>query len=203
MSIRAVYVDLGGVLLRTEDRIPRTCLAESLGLTKDEIENVVFASKSSAQASVGAITSEQHWRNVVRTLNLPESEIPRVRDQFFAGDRLDAEMVDFLRGLRRASVRTGLISNAWNDLRAWIVGRGFEDAFDVMVISAETGLVKPGAGIYRLALEKLDVAPAEAVFVDDMPENVDGARAVGMHAIQFSQSKEVLEEIRRLLADHR
>ncbi len=200
MSLRAVCIDLGGVLARTEDRTPRTHLAESLGLTESELEKIVFGSELSAQASSGVIPYEQHWRNVVSALGLPENEIPRVRDEFFAGDRLDVDLVNFLRALRQSSIKVGLISNAWSDLREWIVSRHIEDAFDEMIISAETGITKPDARIYRLALEKLGVAPSEAVFVDDMPANVEGARAVGMHAIQFTQSQEILKEIRQLLA---
>ena len=92
MSIRAVYFDLGGVILRTEDKVPRTKLAESLGMTYEAIESVVHGGGvdgSAAQAALGQITEEQHWQNVVRALNLPESEISRVENSYFAGDRLD------------------------------------------------------------------------------------------------------------------
>ncbi len=202
MTIRTVFVDLGGVLVRTEDPAPRTQLAESLGLTRRGIEKAVFENASSLQASKGEISHEEHWRNVINSLRLPASEIPRVRDAFFAGDRLDEKLVDFLRSLR-TSHKTGLISNAWSDLRRWITDHHFEDAFDVMIISAETHMFKPEAGIYRLALEKVSAAPQEAVFVDDMLENVEGARSVGMHAIQFTTTEAVMEAIRNLIADHR
>jgi len=203
MTLHAVYFDLGGVLVRTEDHAPRSQLAESLGLTESELEKEVFVNESSAQASVGVISSDQHWKIVAQNLNLPEADIPRVRDGFFAGDLLDTELVDFLRALRKSSIRVGLISNAWSDLREWIAARHFEDAFDEMIISSEVGLAKPDARIYRMALEKLGVAASEAVFVDDMPANVEGAQAVGMQAFQFTQSREVVEQIRRLLADPR
>ncbi len=202
MSLRAIYTDLGGVLVRTEDPGPRARLAESLGLTARELERIVFENESSARASVGGITHDQHWQNVARSLQLPESEVPRLRDEFFGGDRVDSELVDFLRAARQ-TVRVGLISNAWSDLRAWITGRGFVDAFDALVISAEAGVMKPDPGIYRLALEKLGAAPQEAVFVDDMPANVEGARAVGMQAFTFTTTKEVLDQIRQLLSNHR
>src|SRR5687767_3843026 len=103
MSIRAVYFDLGAVILRTEDTAPRTKLAENLGMTYDEIVEVVHGGGvdgSAARAALGLITEEQHWLNVVRRLNLPESEIPRVEDAYFAGDRLDKTLLDFIRSLR-------------------------------------------------------------------------------------------------------
>ena len=59
MSIRAVCFDLGGVILRTDDKGPRTELGKSLGLDYDEMDQAIFASESSRQASVGAISEKQ------------------------------------------------------------------------------------------------------------------------------------------------
>ena len=52
------------------------------------------------------------------------------------------------------------------------------------MISGELGLHKPQPEIYRLAAERLEVAPAACVFVDDLQENCEGAEAVGMTAIR-------------------
>jgi epoxide hydrolase-like predicted phosphatase len=202
MSIRAVYFDLGAVILRTEDTAPRTELAEGLGMTYDAIVEVVHGGGvdgSAARAALGLITEEQHWLNVARTLNLPESEIPRVENAYFAGDRLDQTLLGFMRSLR-PNIKVGLISNAWSGLRPWIVRQKFEDAFDHMTISAEVGVAKPDARIYRHALEKLGVRPEEAVFVDDMPANIEAARALGMHGIVFQGTEQTVAEINRLLA---
>lgn len=199
MNIRAVYFDLGGVILRTEDQAPRSELAQSLGLDYRGIEKVVFESESSRRASVGAISEAEHWRNIIRELNLPESEIERLEAAFFGGDRLDHTLLDFLRSLR-PKIKVGLISNAHSGLRAWIISQKFEDVFDEMTISAEVGLAKPDARIYRHALEKLAVRPEEAIFVDDMPANIEAAQALGMHGFVFEKSGYVIAEIRRLLA---
>jgi putative hydrolase of the HAD superfamily len=72
-----------------------------------------------------------------------------------------------------------------------------------MTISAEVGVVKPDSRIYRKALETLNVAPAESVFLDDFPDNVAGARAVGMQAIHFKQVDQALAELNQVLAVHR
>lgn len=198
MTIRGVYFDFGGVLARTEDRAPRARLAESLGMSPREIEQAVFESQSAIQASLGTISEEEHWRNVLRSLHLPEGENDRFRQAFFEGEIWDQELFDFLRCLR-GKLRVGLISNAWTGLRRVIASHGYEDAFDTMIISAEVGVAKPERHIYQLALQKLGLLPAEAVFVDDMPANVEGARTVGMHALQFTRTAEVLEELNRLI----
>jgi epoxide hydrolase-like predicted phosphatase len=202
VTVRALYFDFGGVLVRTEDPAPRARLAEALGLSSREIERLVFESASAERAMVGEIPEEQHWQVLARTLKLPESEIPHLHEEFFIGDRWDSALFDFLRRQRK-KVRTGLISNAWSGLRSVIVNEKFDDAFDAMIISAEVGVAKPDAAIYRLALEKLGVEPQEAVFVDDVLVNVEAAQAVGMHAIQFTRTEAVLAELKPLLANHR
>ena len=61
------------------------------------------------------------------------------------------------------------------------------------------GLAKPDPRIYRLALERLRVAPEQAVFIDDVAANVEGARQVGMHAIRFQSPAQTRQELASLL----
>ncbi|MFH1524688.1 MAG: HAD family phosphatase [Chloroflexota bacterium] len=200
--IRAVFFDLGGVIVRTEFQAPRQHLAERLGLEYDDIVKAVFEGETSRQASIGAISEDEHWAAVMHRLHLPASETQAVKDEFFAGDLTDLKLIDYMRELRK-TLKVGLISNAWSGLRSWIVKEKFDDAFDAMIISAEIGIAKPDAHIYQIALEKLDVVPAEAVFLDDFPENVKGAHAIGMAAIHFAQPDKALEELKCLLSNHK
>ena len=62
------------------------------------------------------------------------------------------------------------------------------DRFRDIVVSGAEQLVKPHAPIYRLALDRFGLAPEEALFVDDRQDNVDGATAVGMHAVRFTDA---------------
>lgn len=202
MTIKAVYFDFGGVILRTEDKSPRTQLGAEFGLTYEEMERIVFGDgrfSSAARASVGAVTEEAHWLAVLRSLNLNPDHRTRIADQFFAGDQIDWEIVNFLRNLRQTH-KVGLISNAWDGLRAYIRREKIEDAFDVMIISAEVRMAKPGAGIYQHALDALGVKPQEAVFVDDFIENIVACRKLGWHGIHFRLREQALGELKALLA---
>jgi epoxide hydrolase-like predicted phosphatase len=71
--------------------------------------------------------------------------------------------------------------------------------FDEVVISAEVGLHKPQPEIYLLAAERLGVAPADCVFVDDLRENCAGAEAVGMTAVLHRDSAETISRVEKLL----
>ena len=201
MTIRAVFFDLGGVIVRTEFQAPRQHLAERFGMDYDGLSKLVFDSETAGQASLGLISEEEHWAAIARWLHLPVSETRAIHQEFFAGDITDLHLLDFMRGLRK-QYKVGLISNAWSGLRPWIIEKKFEDVFDAMTISAEVGVMKPDTRIYRIALEKLDVAPADSVFLDDFLNNVAGARAVGMHAIHFIHPGQALAELKQILADH-
>jgi glucose-1-phosphatase len=200
MKIKAVFFDLGGVILRTEDPEPRTNLAKSLGLSYAEIDRQVFENESSRKASLGFINEAEHWLNVASSLDLPGSEVERLRYEFFAGDRVDSDLLDLIRSLRPA-LKVGVISNAWSGMRTWMDEHNIGDCFDDMVISAEVGFAKPDPRIYQAALQNLEVKPEESVFIDDMPRNVDAARKIGMVAIHFKQPDQALVELKSLLKD--
>ena len=199
MHIRAVLFDFGGVIVRTNDRTPRERLAARLGIAYDQLSSLVFDSESALQATLGKITTQEHWEALRNELGLSQDDHANLPLDFWGGDVLDQELVDYIRALR-PDYKTSLISNAWDDLRqvleyTWKIA----DVFDEIIISAEVGVAKPDPRIYQIALERLAVAPQQAVFVDDFPANIAGARAVGMHALHFKNSLQARKELDRLL----
>ena len=195
MTIRAVIWDIGGVLVRTEDREPRMRQAERLGLTREALVYLVFDSEMGQKAQLGAVSAKELLEYVCQAVHLPVEEAANFEQEFFAGDRLDVDLVNYIRSLR-TRYRTGIISNAWDDVRSMINERWkMADAFDQIVLSAEVKIGKPDPRVFKLALENLGVAPEEAVFIDDFAHNIEGARAVGMHAIQFQTSEQIRADL--------
>jgi epoxide hydrolase-like predicted phosphatase len=198
MGIRAVFFDLGGVIVRTEYQAPRQRLAEQFGMDYDDIEKIVFGAASGARASVGEITEEEHWQNVMKTLKLPASEAERVKREFFAGDVVDRTLLEFLRSIK-PKYKVGAISNAWSGLRTYIEREKFADVFDVIIISAEVGAAKPAVKIYQLALEQVGLSANEAVFVDDVLENIEACEKIGMRGILFKDPVSVINQLKEML----
>jgi putative hydrolase of the HAD superfamily len=199
--VRAVLFDFGGVLLRTEDRAGRRKWEARLGLPEHGLEEAVFNGDDARRASLGELPESAVWQAVAQRFKLDSDQLAELQNDFWSGDRLDEELIHFLRGLR-PRCQTGLLSNAWSGARAAFTEKyGLGSAVDVMIISAEIGVAKPDPRIYHLAAQALGVLPAEAVFVDDFPQNVDGARAIGMNGIQFVSTRQVVKELGDLLAD--
>ncbi len=183
--IRAFIIDYGGVLVRTADPTPRRELERQFDLGSGEAGDLVFRSPRWDDVQHGRVDSEAFWADVGERLDLEGDEVQAFRRRFWSGDRLDEELVELIRHLRAEGYLTALLSNAPADLRSYLEELGVVDAFDLVVISGEEGVVKPAPEIYDRVLERLDVAPHEAIFVDDMRSNVEAARRVGLHATRF------------------
>ena len=72
---------------------------------------------------------------------------------------------------------------------------GFLDKFQDIVVSGRERMRKPEPQIYDLALLRFSLEPHEAVFVDDLPENVEAARAHGLHGIHFTDAAALEAEL--------
>jgi 2-haloacid dehalogenase len=59
-------------------------------------------------------------------------------------------------------------------------------------------MMKPDPAIYRLALDRFGLRAGEAVFVDDVFANVEGARSVGMHALHFTGADKLRADLHGL-----
>ncbi|WP_433274126.1 HAD family hydrolase [Actinosynnema sp. CS-041913] len=99
--------------------------------------------------------------------------------RMFGSAHPDPAMVELVRDLREQGLRTVLLSNSW--------GEGYPEdllleLFDTVVISGRIGLRKPDPRIFEHTLDVVGLPAHRCVFVDDAPVNVDGARAVGLHA---------------------
>ncbi len=197
--IQTIIFDLGGVLVRTEDRLPRQQLAEKFGMTYEEMDQLVYGSASAKLAGQGAISAEEHKKEVLKNLDLPLDSFKSFGDEFWGGDRLDNKLVEFIRDLK-GEYNTALLSNAWDDLRPLLVNFWkIAGIFDHIFISAELKLAKPDPRIYQHVINELGLDPAALIFVDDFIENVEAARDAGINAIHFRSREQALMELAEYL----
>jgi putative hydrolase of the HAD superfamily len=198
-SVRAVFWDLGGVILRTQRDDRRRDWEKRLALAPGDLAHLVFDGPMSVEAMHGRASADEVWTAVAAGLGLTPVDRDRLRDDFFAADEVDAALMHFIRRLR-SRAQVGLISNAWLEVRRLLEAKWqIADAFRPLILSAEVGVTKPDPRIYRLALEQAAVRPSQAVFVDDFPENVEAAGALGMRTVLFRTSEQAQEEVASLI----
>jgi epoxide hydrolase-like predicted phosphatase len=200
--IKAVIFDMGGVLLRTIDPSPREALGQRYGFTLRQLFEIVFGSESSQQAERGEKTEAEHWSWALDQLGVAQEDRESFIHQWWAGDRMDYDLLQFIDRLRPA-VRTGLLSNAWMDTRANITEHwgSLDPYFDVVIFSAEAGMRKPAPEFFHWLLEKLGARSEEAIFVDDFGENIQAAQALGLHTVKFFSPDQARQEVLEML-DH-
>jgi HAD superfamily hydrolase (TIGR01509 family) len=184
-TVQALIFDYGGVLMRTADPAPRLELEQRFGLPAGGTSRLVFGSPRWDEAQLGRIDSVEFWADVGQRLGLDAGRLEEFRRAFWAGDRPDEELIALIRYLRDAGYRTALLSNNPADLRQRVQELGIADAFDVVVISGDEGLMKPDPAIFERTLARVGVPAERAVFVDDSPMHVAAARQVGLQATRF------------------
>ena len=193
--IKAVIFDIGGVILRTEDRQPRIQLEKRLGLKPGDAEYIVFNSEMGQKAQRGEITSSRLWAWVQEYFKFDYRQLARFQEEFWAGDQIDWEMVELIASLRNR-FQLAIISNAMDNLPETIARFDPDDElFEVIVGSAAEKIMKPDPRIFKIALDRLHVLPNEAVFIDDFAHNIKGAQEVGLQTIHFQPSIDLQKEI--------
>lgn len=112
------------------------------------------------------------------------------------------QMVERIRALRAAGLRTALITNNIREAGdQWRSKVPLDELFDVVIDSSAVGLRKPNPAIFHLALEQLGgIDPGRALFLDDHPGNVAGAEAAGLRALLVDDVDEAIADLDALLA---
>jgi len=190
-QIRAVVFDCFGVLLADVLRTK----ADQIEHTNPEAAQRLFAAMRAGDR--GIISQEEVAAQVGDVLGMSAEEVLHMAQ---AGEVKNEVLMSEIKKLR-PRYKVGLLSNingrAWLDER---FGEGvLDDLFDTVVASGDVGMIKPEPGIFELVLERLGVEAHEAVMIDDLERYCEGARAVGMQAIQFHTTKQALDELNALL----
>jgi putative hydrolase of the HAD superfamily len=195
--VRALILDYGNVLTLPQPADVIAAMASRLETTAEVFHKGYWQHRHGYD--LGDYAAAEYWRRVLASVEYrgTESEEPELLDWLTARDgdswkRYRGPVWDIALRVRARHVRTAVLSNMSKELEASIRrDRPLERWFDMVMISAAVRLVKPDPRIYRLCLERLGAEPAQALFVDDRPENVRAAAALGMRTVQFDGDGQV------------
>jgi 2-haloacid dehalogenase len=185
--VSAVVFDLGGVLIDWDPRHLYRSLFHGDEAAMETFLATVCTPEWNRQQDTG-----RPWSEAVATL---VAEHPDQRELIRAywerwpetlGDAIQPT-VDILADVRASGVPTYALSN-WS-AETFPAARPrypFLEWFDGIVISGEVRAAKPDRRIFQALLERYDLEPGSIVFIDDVAENVDAARALGIRSIRFT-----------------
>jgi putative hydrolase of the HAD superfamily len=194
--IRAVLFDFGLVLSGPPDPMAWRRMETTLGTTDSELRTAYWRHRDNYD--LGVLNGMSFWRAVGAELGHPptDDELAQLlRADVDLWTQRNQPMIDWAVALQGARVSTGILSNMGDAMETGIVERwAWVAGFAHCTFSHRLGIAKPDERIYRNAIAGIG-EPAEAtLFVDDRIENVRAARAVGLHAIQYTSHEDFLRE---------
>jgi putative hydrolase of the HAD superfamily len=201
MTIRAVVLDIGGVLEVIDDDVFPGPVERRLGLTPGSISDGLSALPG--DATIGEVTMAQVHEEWRRVLGLDVAQVDEIVEDYWRWyvGTLDRPLVDWFAAQRPERI-TAILSNSGPGAREAERMHGFEDITDDIVYSHEVGLAKPDPAVYDLTTRRLGVQPAEVVFLDDVAANVDAARAAGWHAVHHVDTATSIREMEAIITAH-
>ena len=196
-DIDAVIFDLGNVLLAVDEGRAADRLAKRTGKSRQQIDEYARGTPHAMNLALGKLTRQQFFETVASDLTFGGTyeEFASIWAEIFTPIE---PMIALAQSLKNR-VRRLVLSNTNAIHMDYIFERfRFLDDFDALILSHEVGLLKPDAAIYKLALKKHGLVAVRTVFIDDMPINVEGARQVGLQAIQFQNADQTRAELTKL-----
>ena len=190
--VKAVIFDCFGVLVRSS---LEPFFAEYFS---DNAEKMAAAHEVDRAASAGEINYDTFAQQLADLAGIPVELAHEKLNQTPPNEPLLAYIRDEL----KPHYKIGFLSNASDNWLGSLFTPDQQTLFDDAVLSYQHRLAKPDARIYELAAERLGVAPTECVFVDDLAPYCEGARAVGMQAVQYKTYDQTVAALQKLLSEH-
>ncbi|AMQ91119.1 HAD family hydrolase [Aggregatibacter actinomycetemcomitans] len=106
------------------------------------------------------------------------------------------DTVALLEPLKRSGVRLLALTNWSNETFHFAEERfPFLTEFEGILVSGYERLAKPDPRIFNLLIERYHLNPQHTVFIDDNLRNVEGARNVGLHTLQFTHAQKLKQDL--------
>ena len=196
MPLRAVIFDYGEVLC-TQDRAAHQRLIALTGLDRDAFERLYWRDRR--DYDLGHLDGPGYWAKFARDAGL--SFTPAQIDDLIETDvvmwtSVSEPMLAWAQSLQRAGLLAAILSNMGPDvLRTMLQEFTWLANFNQLTWSCDLGIAKPDPAIYAFTCDRLGVRPDEALFLDDKIENIRGAEAFGLHALQFSNVAQLRHDL--------
>jgi putative hydrolase of the HAD superfamily len=198
MQIRAIFWDVGGVLLTNAwDHTQRMAALEHFRLDEEEFHSRHEMVVSSFER--GKISLEEYLDRTVFYRNRPFTR-DEFRDYMFSLTQPMPEVLTFARALADSGkYYMGTINNESRELNLHRIEKyALREIFRLFVSSCFVGLRKPERDIYRMAIEITQINPEECCFIDDRALNLECAAKLGMKTIQMQTIEQLQEELGKL-----
>lgn len=197
-KITAVFCDVGGVVLTNGlDHLQRASLAEKFSLDAKDFEerNQMLGTAMDD----GQMDLDQYLDRTIFYRARPFRK-QEVREFIYALSQPLPDSLSLIARIAKAGkVFLATLNNESRELNLHRIETfGLRQYFSVFFSSCYLGVSKPHSQIYQLALDLSQRQPGECVFIDDRSLNLESARRMGLHTIQFLSAEQMERDLRIL-----
>ncbi len=184
-KVRNIVFDVGNVIVRW-DPLEITRLTFMECGDHERLAKVIFQSQTWVNLNKGLISEIEAKTQYQQQLGLSERESEQLFYYVTQTQRLIVGSIELIQRIKNAGYGVYALTDNVHEIVSYLKSTySFWTLFDGAIVSAEAGMLKPQPEIYHSLLNKFDLIASETVFIDDMLYNVEGAKFVGMYAIQF------------------
>lgn len=197
-SIEFIYFDLGNVLLSFCHERMCSQMAQVAGVDAERVRSLLFDSDSQRRFETGELNRDAYFDYFCEGVG---RRVDRAALELAASDIFDVRptMTPLLAALEASGVRMAILSNTnethWRFLAAGPFAEVVPGPFEFAVLSFEERSMKPNSKIFEAAIRRAGAPPERIFFMDDRPENVEGARRVGIDAVQFVDERQLAADL--------
>lgn len=200
-KIKAIVFDFGGVIGKTDRQEIISFVAKSLSVSNEEAIKILENLKASSlkdNIENDYWLNEDFWVNYSRAKNiqLPPHWIEKLNDERLKAVRVIPGMISLVKNLKTQGYRVALLSNERKSQAQIKRKLGLYYLFDPTILSYEIRLRKPDLNAYYLMLNRLNLPAQNVLFIDDKPENVAAAKAIGIDAILFKDLSQLISALK-------
>jgi len=195
--IKAIFFDLGGVLVHDLFSETDRFLASKLRISEDAVKQTRL--KYWRSLKFGRCGCRAFWRGFLGELG-SEVSVKEMSKMTYEIMKPMPDSIALLKRLKKSGkCKLGVITNNSHEWSEYAKHKlGMRKYFDDWVSSSDVHLAKPRKSIYILAAKRIRTRPSECVFIDNQKKNVDGAIKAGMNAIHFKNARQLERELKKL-----
>jgi len=204
-KIKAMIWDVGGVIALAKDKSKRNAknlhssLKELWVLLKGidiEDENLFEKfQKVYFKDSRGEISREETLSSLSKIFSTSEFKIEKIIQSALKKNTTENKvLLKFISKLKNEGYKQGILSIQWSISNDIAIPENYDSIFENKVISFIDKVTKPSLESFKLIINKMNILPEQAIFIDDKQENLDAAIKLGITPILFKNNKQLKKD---------
>ncbi len=191
---RVIIFDLGGVLVVDGVYPMQRNLSKKFKLNYGEVKK--FSIAGFRKMFVGKLSEHEFWENFDCKFGL-NNGIAALSEELHNRYSIKNDTKKLILKLKKNGYKVGFLSNSTKEIANYLEKKyGFIDMFDFGVFSHKVRTRKPHRKIFSIALKRANAK--SAIFIDDNPSYIKGAKAAGLETIHFVSAAQTENSLRKL-----